>query len=433
MVSCTIGGHMHVLIIGAGLLGLTTAYFLRLSGATVTVVDRQPGVGLETSFANGAMLHASQANPWNEPGVLGMAIRMLGREDSPLLVRPRAIPALWRWGLAFVKHSTPARYLRNFEKNAHLARYSLDQMAVLRTALALNYDQQQRGTIKLFRTESEVARAARFCVQLSAWGIRHEVINASRAIQLEPALAPIEAQLAGGLYFPGDESGDAYRFCELLAKHLQHDGVEFLFDTPVARIRSGLTGKPVAHTAHGELTAEAIVLAAGSYTPLLAYTAGLKVPVAPVKGYSITLACNGWQAGPQVPIIDDHLHAAVCPLGDRLRVAGTAEFAGYDLSLTPSRIANLFALVLKLYPNFAPFLSRDTATQWTGLRPMSCDGVGIMGRTCAPGIFLNTGHGPLGWTMAAGAGRLVADEITGRSTELAAAPYRLARFERRSQ
>ncbi len=421
---------MHVLIVGAGLLGLTTAYFLRQAGVAVTVLDRQAGVGRETSFANGAMLHASQANPWNAPGVLGAALRMMGREDSALLVRPRALPGLWRWGCAFVKHSQPARYLRNFEKNAHLARYSLVQMAQLRTALAASYDQQQCGTLKLFRTVAEVTTAARLCTQLTAWGIRHEVIDAAGAVHLEPALTPIRTQLAGGLYFPDDESGDAFKFCECLAQHLQGNGVEFLFETRVTHLRAGTSHKPRAHTSRGELSADAIVLAAGSYTPLLARTVGLEVPVAPVKGYSITLARNAWETGPQLPVIDDHLHAAVCPLGERLRVAGTAEFAGYDLRLTPSRIANLFDLVLKLYPNFAPFLNRATATQWTGLRPMSSDGVGIMGRTTVPGIFLNTGHGQLGWTMAAGAGRMVADDITSQPSELAAAAYRLRRFMR---
>jgi len=421
---------MHVLIVGAGLLGLTTAYFLRVAGADVTLVDRQPGVGRETSFANGAMLHASQANPWNEPGVFGHALRMMGREDSPLLVRPRAVPQLWRWGPAFVRHSQPARYLRNFERNAHLARYSLQQMAELRSALDIEYDQQLSGTVKLFRTPAEVDAAARMCAQLSTWGIRHEVIDARRAVALEPALAPIGPELAGGLYFPDDESGDAYKFCEGLAAELRRRGATFTFETEARALRRRAGRGVTLDTSRGELAADAIVLAAASHSVALARTLGLALPIAPVKGYSITLAQNGWPGAPRMPVIDDHLHAAVCPLGDRLRVAGTAEFTGYDLALTRGRLENLFALVLKLYPAFAQYLRRDTATEWTGLRPMSCDGVGIMGRTTVPGVFLNTGHGPLGWTMAAGAGRLVADEILGASPALDISPYRLARFAR---
>lgn len=419
---------MHVLIVGAGLLGLTTAYFLRQAGAAVTVVERQAGVGLETSFANGAMLHASQANPWNEPGVLRHALRMMGREDSALLVRPRAVPGLWRWGPAFVRHSQPARYLRNFEKNAHLARYSLAEMRQLRMALNADYDQQQCGTMKLFRTAEEAAAAARLCVHLDTWGIEYEVIDATRAVALEPALAAVGPRLAGGLYFPGDESGDAFKFCAALGAALGRAGVTFLFGTTATRIRRATDGKITLVTSGDEQRADALVLAAGSHSVALARTVGLAVPVAPVKGYSITLACDDWTGAPRMPVIDDHLHAAVCPLGARIRVAGTAEFAGYDLALTRSRIANLFELVLELYPDFAPYLRRDTATEWAGLRPMSCDGVGIMGRTAAPGVYLNTGHGPLGWTMAAAAGRLVADEITGRPPALEMAAYRLDRF-----
>ncbi len=418
---------MHVIVIGAGLLGLTTAFFLRRAGATVTVLERREGPGLETSFANGAMLHASQANPWNEPGVALTALKMLGREDAALLVRPRAVPGLWRWGLAFIRHSQPERYLRNFEKNAALAAYSLAQMATIRAALTGAYDHAQVGTMKLFRTAAEVTAAARLCTQLSSWGIQYEVIEARRAAALEPALAPIASELAGGLYFPGDESGDAYKFCLLLAARLTGDGVEFRFTSPVLGMNVVRDGVRI-RTANDEFKSQAVVIATGSYTPMLARLVGLRVPIAPVKGYSITTPVNGWPTRPTMPVIDDHLHAAVCPLGDRLRVAGTAEFAGFNHALTPSRVNNLFNLVVKLYPAFAPYLNRAQTIAWTGLRPMSSDGVGIMGKTKVPGVYLNSGHGPLGWTMAAGAGRLVADEVLGLTLDLVLAPYRLARF-----
>jgi D-amino-acid dehydrogenase len=418
---------MRVIVIGAGLLGLTTAYFLRRHGLDVVVLERRSAAGLETSYANGGMLHASQANPWNEPGVLTAALRMLGREDAALLVRLKALPGLLRWGPAFIYQSNPLRYLRNFEKNARLAGYSLVQMAMLRDALGSDYDFQQRGTIKLFRTREEVTAAARLCAQLDDWGIRFATIDPAATIAIEPALSPIVDRLAGGLHFPDDEAGDAHRFCTLLADDLQRQGVEFRFDTIVERLSVAGARGPTAYTANGDYAGHAILVAAGSYTPRLTKTCGLRVPVAPVKGYSLTVPFNGWTRAPQVPVIDDHLHAAVCPLGDRLRIAGTAEFAGYDLALTPSRIENLFGLVTQLYPDFAPFLDRRTAVPWAGLRPMSSDGVGIMGRTRIPGLYLNTGHGPLGWTMAAGAGKLVADEIAGQNPELPLAPYYLER------
>lgn len=418
---------MPVVIVGAGLLGLTSAFFLKRHGLDVVVIERQAEVGLETSFANGGMLHASQANPWNEPGVFLTALRMLGREDAALLVRLRSVPSLLRWGAAFVRESNPARYCRNFEKNARLARYSLAQMVTLRQAIGTDYDFMQRGTIKLYRTEAEVIAAAALCTQLLEWGINYQVLTPAAAVAIEPALGPIESRLAGGLFFPDDEAGDAYRFCRLLAAHLRALGVVFHFNTNVL----GLTGDHhhvrAVRTTLDEHTAEAILLAAGSYTPLLTKSLGLRIAVAPVKGYSLTVPIKGWSGAPQVPVIDDHLHAAVCPLGDRLRIAGTAEFAGYDHALTPGRIDTLFRLVTELYPRFAPYLDRAEAAPWTGLRPMSSDGVGIMGRTRIAGLYLNTGHGPLGWTMAAGAGRLVADEIAGVSPELALAPYHVTR------
>lgn len=420
---------MRIVVIGAGLLGLTTAWFLRQHGCEVLVLDRAEGPGRETSFANGGMLHASQANPWNEPGVFGHALKMLGKEDAALLVRLRAVPSLLGWGLRFVQHSQPARYLRNFEKNAHLARYSLSMMRELRAATGPDYDYATRGTLKLFRDAAGVAGAARLCRQLSDWGIEFRVVDGAGAVALEPALAPIGERLAGGLYFPADESGDAHRFCELLAAAAAAQGVRFAYGSPIKRLlRAGerVLGVSTRDGAYHE--ADAFVLAAGSYSAPLAKQVGLAVPVQPAKGYSITVPCADWDARPTLPVIDDFLHAAVCPLAGRLRVAGTAEFAGFDLRLTPSRIANLFGLLKQLYPAVAPHLDPARVQAWTGLRPMSADGVGIMGATAISNLFLNTGHGPLGWTMAAGAGKLVADEIAGVAPALDLAQYRLARF-----
>ena len=419
---------MRVLVIGSGLLGLTTAFFLSREGVDVTVVDKERGPGLSTSHANGGMLHASQANPWNEPGVFWQALRMLGREDAALLVRFKALPSLLGWGTGFVRHSKPARYLRNFEKNARLARYSLSMMATLRGLLGGHYDYAARGTLKLFRTREAVVAAQALCRQLDEWGIAFEAVDPARAVALEPALAPIGSELAGGLYFPGDESGDAHRFCELLAKACRQQGVSFRFSLPIKRLLR--SGSRIEGAVSGKefLDADAYVLAAGSFSTLLTTDIGLGLPIRPVKGYSITVPMKGWPERPTMPVIDDFLHAAVCPLGDRLRVAGTAEFAGFDLKLTPSRIDNLFQLLTRLYPGYAPHLQREEASRWCGLRPMSVDGVGIMGRTQIPNLFFNTGHGPLGWTMAAGAGRLVADEILERPTEIDLAPYRADRF-----
>ncbi|MBI4696482.1 MAG: D-amino acid dehydrogenase [Gammaproteobacteria bacterium] len=419
---------MRVLIIGAGLLGLTTAHFLRRHGCDVVVVERAPGPGLETSFANGGMLHASQANPWNEPGVLWRALKMLGREDSPLLFRPHALPRMLGWSLGFVRYSAPARYARSVELNARLAKYSLGVMRELRSECAFDYDYVGRGTLKIFRTPQEVAAGSALLAPLAGWDIPYTQVDGAGAAALEPALAPIADRIAGGVHFPQDEAGDAYRFCVGLAAQCAAAGVEFHYESGVAALSADGRGVRARLVYGREIAAGRCVIAAGSYTPLLARDLGLKVPVQPAKGYSITLPLNGWSAPPVVPVIDDHLHAAVCPLGDRLRVAGTAEFTGYDVEPTASRIRNLFGLVAKLYPAFAPHCDEAKAERWAGLRPMSADGVGIMGATKIPGVYLNTGHGPLGWTMAAGAGQAVADEVAGRPAGLDLAPYRLARF-----
>ena len=419
---------MRALVIGGGLLGLTTAYFLRQHGLEVTVIDREAGPARATSFANGGMLHASLANPWNEPGVFWHALKMLGREDAALLVRMKALPSLLGWGLRFVRHSQPARYLRNFEKNVHLARYSLALMHPLRAAIGTDYDYAGRGTLKIFRAAAPFAAAQTMSQQLATWGIPFEALSGAAVAALEPALTPIESAITGGLYFPADESGDAHRFCELLTTRCRADGVRFEFGLSVERLlRSGDRIEGILGS-QGLMTADAYVLAAGSYSTPLAHAVGVMVPVRPVKGYSLTLDTGEWPGRPSRPVIDDALHAAVCPLGGRLRVAGTAEFAGFDLALTPSRLNNLFDLVTQLYPNIAPYLDRHSATRWCGLRPMSADGVGIMGSTPLTNLYLNTGHGPLGWTMAAGAGKLVADDIAGKPTELNLAPYQLARF-----
>lgn len=420
---------MPIIVVGAGLLGLTTAYFLRQHGAEVLVVERQAGPALETSFANGGMLHASQANPWNEPGVLWQALRMLGREDAALLIRPRAVPAMLGWIWTFLRNSSLPRYLINVEKNARLASYSLTVLAEHFAALDLPFARADRGTLKIYRSADELDIAARFAERGRAFAIAYQLLSTTDTVSLEPALAPIAGELAGGIHFPNDVAGDAYRFCRALAERCLLDGVVFRYDAQVERL---VTNHGVVRGAmvNGEmLSTDKVVLAAASHSAALAASAGLRVPVQPVKGYSITVPMAHWHVQPQVPVIDEHYHAALCPLGQQLRVAGTAEFAGFDTTPTPSRIANLYDLIARIYPLEAAGIDRRACAPWTGLRPMSPDGVGIMGRTKIAGLFLNTGHGHLGWTMAPGAGKLVADDIMLNATEIASTDYQLARFD----
>jgi D-amino-acid dehydrogenase len=416
---------VRVLVIGSGLMGLVTAYFLNKAGAEVTVVDRQDSAGRETSFANGAMLHASQASPWNSPGILLTAMRMLGREDSALLIRKDALPRLLRWGFAFVRHSNPKRYASNLERNARLAQYSLSVMKELRAGEQLDYDYSSRGTMTIYRTQAALDAAATFSGHYTASGIDFDTLGSSATVATEPALRPIADQIVGSTYYPADESGDAFKFCLDLQRACQRDGVEFQFGTRVKNLLREGAVITSADTETRRLYADKFVIAAGSFTPLLTRTVGLRVPVQPVKGYSITMPIGKWDNPPLVPVIDEHFHAAVCPLGDRLRVAGTAEFAGFNNVLTESRIDNLFRLVRSVYPDFDSHLDPATTDRWTGLRPMTPSGVAIMGKTKISNLFLNTGHGHLGWTMAAGSGKAVASEVLAHAGEFELGDYEL--------
>jgi D-amino-acid dehydrogenase len=418
---------VRVVVIGSGLLGLVTAYFLRKYGAEVCVVDRQDSSGRETSFANGGMLHASQASPWNAPGILWSALRTFGREDSALLIRKHALPRMLRWGIGFIRNSKPERYAANIDRNSRLARYSLSIMRQLRAAETLDYDYSARGTLTIYRTQRELDAAGDLSTRFAVDGMPFDIIDTAGAVALEPSLQPVAANIVGATYYPQDESGDPFKFCQNLQRTCERDGVEFQFGTRVSKLVREGNRVISANTETRRLRADRFVLAAGSFCPLLSRTAGLRLPVQPVKGYSITVSIGGWEQAPTVPVIDEHLHAAVCPLGERLRVAGTAEFAGYNSTLTKSRIDNLFRLLLSMYPAFEPYLNTAMTDRWTGLRPMTPDGVGIMGRTAISNLYVNTGHGHLGWTMAAGAGKAVAAEVLEMEPEFELGDYRLGR------
>lgn len=417
---------MRIVVIGSGLLGLVTAYFLNKAGAEVCVVDRQDSAGRETSFANGGMLHASQVSPWNSPGILWAALRMLGREDSALLIRSRALPRMLRWATAFVRQSNRELFAANIERNARLAQYSLKVMQEIRAIESLQYDYARRGTLSIFRTQRALDAAAEFSTQFAAGGMPFELLDRAGVLGVEPALGGIANEIVGGSYYPEDESGDAFKFCQGIYQACERNGVEFLFNTEVnSLVREG-RGVAFADIGSRRLTADQFVLAAGSFTPLLAKTVGLRVPVQPVKGYSITAPMGAWQHPPIVPVIDEDMHAAVCPLGNRLRVAGTAEFAGYNSALTKSRVDNLFKLLFSVYPEYEPHQDVAMTERWTGLRPMTTTGVGLMGQTPLSNLYLNTGHGHLGWTMAAGAGKAVAAEVMQTERDFSLESYHLS-------
>jgi D-amino-acid dehydrogenase len=413
---------VRVVVIGSGLQGVATAWFLAHQGCAVTVLERESAAAQGTSYANAGMLTPSMADPWNAPGIVRHLIGWLGQEDAPFLLRPAMLPSMVGWGLAFLANSRPARYRENMGRNLRLARYSLEVLRELRAELGLHYDERTAGTIKIFRESRAFEAAVRRNAVLAELGLDVRTLTPAEVVRTEPALADVRAELVGGLFCPQDESGDARLFTEALAARAIEASAEFHYGAEVTGFEIGGDRISAVTTSSGRHAAEAFVLATGAWSPQLLAPLGLQLRVRPVKGYSITVPVAGWTA-PQMPVIDDALHAAATPLGRRLRVAGTAEIAGYDRALTPSRVDNLFKLLLGLFPSCAPHLDRAAAQPWAGLRPVSADGVPLIGRYRYDNLFLNTGHGHLGWTLACGSARLLTDLMLGRRPEVDARAY----------
>ncbi|MCS6946449.1 MAG: FAD-dependent oxidoreductase [Steroidobacteraceae bacterium] len=422
---------MRVVVIGAGMVGLTSAYFLRAAGADVTVIERRNGPGLETSFANGSVLHPSLAEPWNSPGVFVELLRNLGREDAAMLLRLRELPRLIGWGIGFVRNSFPRRFRRNAEHATRLARYSLQVLGELRRQLRLEFSWYRRGVLVLFRDLSKLNAASSWARSFGPLGTRHLQLTPTELAKLEPALEPIAEQLSGALYYPDEEGGDPYAYCVELERCLRAQQVEIVYGREIIGwLRRNGRVLAAVDTEGRQHAAERFLLAAASYSTPLARAAGLRIPLRPAKGYSVTLPRGSSGHAPNIPVVDTDLHIAVVPVGaDVIRVAGTAEFAGYDLTIHPARIANLMNLLRRLYPAYAASLAPADIKPWCGLRPMCPDGVPLVGATRVAGLYLNTGHGQLGWTMAAGSGRLAADLLMAQTPAIDAAPYAPTRFD----
>lgn len=413
------------LVIGGGLMGVTSAWYLAERGFEVTVLERREAAGLETSLANGGLLTPSQSDPWNAPGTWLYLLR-LWREDSPLLLRPRAIPGMWRWGLRFLASSRAAPWWRATEANLRLGLYSLQALRELRGSLALDYPHLDTGTLKIFRDADAFEDSATLARSLAPLGLQHRELGADEAAALEPALAPVAEALVGAIHYPDDGSGDAHLFTCALERAAVKAGAQFRYGVAVTGFRRGQGGIAAVATTEGELTADAYVLAAASVSTELAAPLGLKLPIYPVKGYSATLRLPQGQAL-GVPLVDFEQKLVITPLGDRLRIAGTAEFAGFDTRPNPRRSAHLVRQAARLLPAIA---KTSEVQHWNGFRPMTADGPPLLGATPYPNLYLNAGHGPLGWTLCAGSSRAVADLAAGRTPDIDLAAYSLARFDR---
>jgi len=407
---------MKIIVLGAGVIGTTTAYYLAKAGHEVHVIDRQPDAAMETSFGNGSVLHTSEAEPWSRPGMPRAVLGWLGKDDAPMLLRLRALPSLWRWGLDFIRHCTVEQYRRATALNLRLAQHTLVVMEALRADTGLEYDRDQRGTLKIYtRQESLDKNAAESALQVPL-GLVYEIADATRCVALEPALASIRHTLVGGIYAPRDEQGDCRKFTQGLRRHCEEKlGVKFHFNTRIQQIVR--SGNRVDHieTDKGRFTADRYVAALASYSSALLSPLGIKVSIYPAKGVTITVPDAAWPEGPKIPVIDDTRLFGLSHIGNFFRVGGSVEFNGWDTTPHPGRVKAMIGNVMSVFPGFARCYDERTARVWAGLRPMPSSGSPYVGATQLENLYVNCGHGHLGWTLACGSSHLLADLINGRA------------------
>ncbi len=419
---------MRILILGSGVIGTSCAYYLAKSGHHVTVVDRQQAPGLETSFANAGEVSPGYSAPWAGPGVPLKAIKWMLMQHSPLVIWPMLDPAMWRWGASMLRNCTEARYALNKGRMVRLAEYSRDCLRALRADTGIRYDERSQGTLQLFRTQKQLDGTAKDIEILKQYGVPYELLDRAGYIACEPALALVQEKFVGALRLPGDETGDCFMFTQNLAALAQRMGVVFRQGVQVKGISSDSARITGVSTDRGELTADVYLVALGSYSPLLLRPVGIRLPVYPVKGYSITVPISDAQFAPESTIMDETHKVAVTRLGDRIRVGGTAELAGYSLALREARRGTLNHVLTDLFPRAGDVAQGEF---WTGLRPMTPDGTPVVGGSPYPNLYLATGHGTLGWTMAAGTGRVMADLISGRATDISLDGLTVDRYRQR--
>ena len=406
----------HVVVLGGGVVGVASAWFLARSGCRVTLIERREGAGLETSFANGGLVTPSMSDPWASPEIPGLILKWIGREDAPFLVRVGALPGLVAWGIRFLRECGDGNWRRNTRNILRLSTYSHERLRELVRETGLDYESNPRGTLHLFRDALSMEKTSRTAETLRELGVRSLTLDPAGCIELEPALRHQVDGIAGGIHYPDDEAGDAHLFSQRLAAVCAANGVELRFGESVERIEAANGKFSAVRTGSGRVAADACVVALGNDSAGRLRPLGIRLPIYPVKGYSVTFPVGGWNDAPVVPFADDQYKAGIVRIGDRIRVAGTAEFAGRDTRLNPKRIANLREFFLSLFPDY-PDPSAGTA--WTGLRPMTPDGLPYLGPTPIEGLFVNTGHGHLGWTMSCGSASIVTDLICGRDVGIA--------------
>ena len=406
---------MRVLVLGSGVVGVASAWYLRQAGHEVCVVDRQPGPALETSYANAGQLSFGYTSPWAAPGVPLKAVKWLFQKHAPLSIRPTGDLRQYAWLAQMLSNCTAERYAINKARMVRMSDYSRDCLDELVKSTGIAFEGRSRGTTQLFRTQQQLDAAAQDIEILAQYGVPYQLLAPSEISAYEPGLTGGGSNMAGALHMPEDQTGDCRLFTQQLVQLATAAGVEFQYERTVEAIEHDgqrITGMRI----DGRVErADHYVVAAGSYSPALLKPLGIKLPVYPLKGFSLTLPIIDPERAPTSTILDESYKVAVTRFDNRIRVGGMAEVAGFDLSLNPKRRATLEMVVNDLYPGGGDLASAEF---WTGLRPATPDGTPVIGATPFANLFLNTGHGTLGWTMACGSGRYLADLMDGKRPQI---------------
>jgi D-amino-acid dehydrogenase len=415
---------MKVIVLGAGIIGTASAWFLNKAGHEVTVIERQPGAAQETSFANGCQISVSHAEPWANPAAPAKILKWLGKEDAPLLFRFRPEWLQWRWGMAFLRQCTPARTADNIRQIVAIAEYSRQTLQAVRAETGIAYDCQTKGILHFYTDADEFSHSLPAAKLMRDLGCPRETVSADEVINIEPALNAIRHKIVGGDFTATDESGDIYKFTTGLAGKAAAAGVDFRFNNTVTRLLTEGSGAATRVTGvevidgsgrHQTLHADAFVLAMGSFSTALARPLGINLMVYPGKGYSATYQVTEPDKAPTVSLTDDGHKLVISRLGDRLRVAGTCEINGYTRELNAARCEAITRRTKELFPGACDY---EHPVYWSGLRPLTPSNVPYIGKSRIANLFLNTGHGTLGWTMGCGSGRAIADLVSGRIPEV---------------
>ncbi|MGC9491918.1 D-amino acid dehydrogenase [Vibrio genomosp. F10] len=406
---------MKVIVLGGGVIGLTSAWYLSLQGHSVTVVDRQSECGKETSFANAGQISYGYSSPWAAPGIPIKAIQWLMQEHAPLKIKPSLSPAMLSWASKMLKNCSDSHYNTNKSRMLRLANYSRTCLGELRTHTDIQYQGRQLGTLQVFRNSKQLIAIEKDMALLKKSHTQFSLLDTQGCIEKEPALKRVKDKIVGGLHLPDDETGDCFLFCQQLAELAKQAGVHFHFDTDIHSLTPKNGAIESVETSIGSLQADHYVVACGSYSAKLLAPLGIQLPTYPVKGYSLTLPIDHVEHAPQSTVMDETYKVAITRFEDRLRIAGTAELTDFDLSIPEKRKATINRVVNDLFPDVGDF---EQAQYWTGLRPMTPDGTPVIGKTPIKNLFTNTGHGTLGWTMACGSGQLIADIVSNKTPQI---------------